>query len=140
MLYWIARPWRQMFNFRGRATRREYWLFLPLLYFGWTVMVTLVTMVVVIADGGDELLDYFVVPFSLVSLGLCLIPYLSASVRRLHDHDKTGWLFLLVLVPLVGWIFYLIMMLTPGTGGENGYGSDPRRRGFSADDAVAVFS
>lgn len=70
-----------------------------------------------------------------------VIASLAAGVRRLHDHDKTGWLFLLSLVPLIGWIFFLIMTLTPGTKGENSYGYDPREGDFlSAEEVASVFS
>lgn len=83
--------------------------------------------------------DMLSVPLLILSL-LLLIPYLSASIRRIHDHDKTGWLFLLSLVPVAGWIFFLIMMLTPGTQGPNNYGADPRDRLDPAEDVIEVFS
>jgi uncharacterized membrane protein YhaH (DUF805 family) len=140
MLYWIARPWRQALDFRGRATRREYWTFLPLLYALWIAGIATAAMVMTAADVDDDTFDLILITSTLVSMLVGFIPLLSASVRRLHDHDKTGWLFLLAFIPLVGWIFFLIMMLTPGSPGENGYGPDPRRRGFTGDDAYAVFS
>ena len=69
------------------------------------------------------------------------IATISAGVRRIHDHDKTGWLLLLSFVPLFGWIFLLIMTLTPGTRGENSYGYDPREGDApSADEMAAIFS
>jgi uncharacterized membrane protein YhaH (DUF805 family) len=68
-----------------------------------------------------------------------LVPMLAVAVRRVHDHDKTGWLLLLGIVPAVGWIFTLILMLTPGGEGENGYGEDPRDKGVSAETMSQVF-
>ena len=47
--------------------------------------------------------------------------------RALHD-------------PLIGWIFWLIMMLTPGTPGDNSYGPDPRERGQLGAGAASIFS
>jgi len=141
MLYWVVRPWRQTFNFSGRATRREYWFFLFQLYAGFLVAMFGIGLVLGLAypsaldDEGSPVVGVLAV----AALFLLLIPYLSASVRRLHDHDKSGWLFLLTFVPLAGWIFYLIMMLTPGTQGANGYGSDPRDRLDSTGDMSEVF-
>jgi uncharacterized membrane protein YhaH (DUF805 family) len=41
------------------------------------------------------------------------------TIQRCHDFNTTGWLSLLVLVPLVNLIFWFI----PGTDGENEYGA-----------------
>jgi len=41
------------------------------------------------------------------------------TIQRCHDFNTTGWLSLLVLVPLVNLIFWFI----PGTDGENNYGA-----------------
>ncbi|HEX5183359.1 MAG TPA: type II toxin-antitoxin system prevent-host-death family antitoxin [Allosphingosinicella sp.] len=57
--------------------------------------------------------------------GVLVVAHLAVAVRRLHDHDKTGRFYLLAFVPLIGWLFALFMMLTPGTEGENSYGCDP---------------
>ena len=140
MLYWVVRPWRQTFDFSGRATRREYWMFIVQLYL---VLVLAIVGLGALAGTAGARTD----ESGMAGLGLgvillfliAFIPYLSASIRRLHDHDKSGWLYLLAMVPLVGWIFYLIMMLTPGTPGENSYGPDPRDR-LGAEDMAGVFS
>lgn len=142
MLYWVLRPWRQAFDFGGRATRREYWLFLVQLYAGLVIAIfgLAFLLALVAPDMATESRDAGVGAIMGFVALLALIPYLSASVRRLHDHDKSGWLFLLTFVPVVGWIFYLIMMLTPGIRGENGYGPDPRDRLDSARDVSRIFS
>ena len=44
------------------------------------------------------LFSYLQVIFILV----VLIPYISLSVRRLHDIGKSGWYILIVLIPIVG--------------------------------------
>jgi uncharacterized membrane protein YhaH (DUF805 family) len=143
LLYWVLRPWRQMFDFSGRATRREYWFFLVQLYAAFFLIVFLMGLAIgatlpnqVKAGPADAAAAMVMVILAI----LMLVPYLSASIRRIHDHDKTGWLFLLSLVPVAGWIFFLIMMLTPGTQGPNSYGADPRDRLDSADNVSEVFS
>lgn len=43
------------------------------------------------------------------------------TIQRCHDMNWTGWAALLVVVPLVGLIFWLV----PGTPGDNRYGAPP---------------
>jgi uncharacterized membrane protein YhaH (DUF805 family) len=65
---------------------------------------------------------------SIVGLAL-FIPSLAVTVRRLHDQDKSGWLVLLPLIPLVGGIILLVFMLLEGTQGPNRFGPDPKEAG-----------
>jgi uncharacterized membrane protein YhaH (DUF805 family) len=133
---WVTRPWRHAFDFKGRATRREYWLFVLQMYaliFGLLFGATLFQDSATVAP----------IVFTLAGIPslFIFIALLSAGVRRLHDHDKSGWMILIAAFPAVGWIFYLIMMLTPPTPGENGYGRDPREGDHDTPDALAgVFS
>ncbi|MBR5494785.1 MAG: DUF805 domain-containing protein, partial [Psychrobacter sp.] len=48
---------------------------------------------------------------SLVMLGL-FIPSLAVTVRRLHDTSRSGWWFLISLIPLIGSIILLIFLAT----------------------------
>ena len=138
MLYWVLRPWRQILNFRARSPRREYWLFIVQLYVvavGLLVALALTVDPTLLAEEQSSHEGWIA-----AVILLFFIPYVAASVRRLHDHDKGGWFLLLWFIPLVGWIFYLIMMLTPGTKGENGYGPDPRERLDEAARVADIFS
>lgn len=54
------------------------------------------------------------------------IPNLAVAIRRLHDTDKSGWMYLLVLIPLVGGIILLVFYCTEGTRGPNRFGPDPK--------------
>ena len=56
-----------------------------------------------------------------------IIPFLAVAIRRVHDHDKSGWF---VLIP----IYNLILYLTEGTKGPNRFGPDPK--GGQADTQV----
>lgn len=55
-----------------------------------------------------------------VYIGLIVVSVLL-TIQRCHDFNKTGWLSLLLLIPLVSLIFYFI----PGTKGSNQYGLQP---------------
>ena len=54
-----------------------------------------------------------------------LIPTLAAQVRRLHDIDKEGRDFFVLLLPIVGPIFLFMWCCRRGTVGDNRYGPDP---------------
>ena len=117
-------PWRRMFDFRGRATRREYWALVAIFYVG----VTLISVAAeAIAPPGAPV-AVGLIAMSVLVLFTCvgMLAWIAAGVRRLHDQDKTGWFLLITLFPIFGWIFHLVMMLTPGTDGGNSYGSNPR--------------
>lgn len=57
---------------------------------------------------------------SIMVVGYGAIIVLSAllTIQRAHDFNSSGWLALLVLIPLVNLIFWFI----PGTDGENRFG------------------
>ena len=63
----------------------------------------------------------------LLAAGLAgLLISVSAWVRRFHDLNQSGWMALLVLVPLVGFFMLLYLLFAPGTPGENRYGPGTR--------------
>lgn len=58
-----------------------------------------------------------------------LIPTIAVSVRRMHDIGKSGWWVLIAFVPLIGWIWYLILCCTDSQPGDNQYGPNPKNIG-----------
>ena len=135
----LTRPWRRCLDFKGRSTRREFWLF----YLQSILVIIAAGLLAEIAKAlgaSEAIIGFMTIPFVLIVLFM-ILAQLAAGVRRIHDHDKTGWFILLGMVPLVGWIFFLIMMLTPGTPGENSYGYDPREGDRpSLEEVAGVFS
>jgi len=57
-----------------------------------------------------------------VLVPLLLLPMIAVTIRRLHDIDESGWLALIVLVPLGIFVFFPLMLLPP-TPGTNRFGS-----------------
>lgn len=55
-----------------------------------------------------------------------LIPTLAVSVRRLHDIGKSGWYYLIGLIPIVGPLILLVWFCTEGERNSNGWGEDPK--------------
>ena len=68
----------KIFDFKGTATRKEYWTF----YFLYFVLLTIALEI-------DDFLEVAVF-FNLVFLGL-LLPLMACGTRRMHDVDKSGW-------------------------------------------------
>lgn len=102
-------------TFSGRARRKEYWMFF---------------LFVLIGQGVCWLLALLLGKIGFILPGLfglfILIPNLAVIVRRLHDLGKGGgWIFI-VLVPVIGQIWFLILMLTAGESNANRFGPDPK--------------
>ena len=57
-----------------------------------------------------------------------LLPGIAVSVRRLHDLGKSGWLLLIVLIPVIGGIWLLVLMCIEGNPGKNAYGANPKAK------------
>lgn len=110
-------------NFSGRALRSEYWWWVVFVWIagiiasiidralGWSIYET--TMYGVQQSSGPVA--------AIVSLAV-LIPGLAVLVRRLHDTDRSGWWFWLVLIPIIGWIVLIIFLASSGTPGPNRFG------------------
>ena len=99
-------------NFSGRASRSEYWFWVLGVLIGYIVFGALMMV--------SEKLGLLLVVFY---LGI-IIPSLSVAVRRLHDTDKSGWMILISLIPLIG-LIVLYWYCVRGTDGPNQYGDDP---------------
>src|SRR5260221_12206236 len=105
----------QYVKFSGRAPRSEYWYFVL-----FTVIVSIVANIIdaVIFGVAQGV-------FSVIASLALFLPGLAVWVRRLHDTDRSGWWWLLALVPIIGWIIVLVWNCTRGTQGPNRYGPDP---------------
>lgn len=55
---------------------------------------------------------------------------LSLAIRRLHDMNRSGWLSLLMLVPIINIGLGVWLLLAPGTKGPNDYGPE-KQKGFT---------
>jgi len=93
-------------DFKGCASRPEFW---------WWVLFTFVGSIALrsVSFGLAGL-------FSLVTF----LPSIAVAARRLHDTDRSGWLQLLWLIPLIGWIILVIWCAEPSK--PNRYGGSPQ--------------
>ena len=110
-------------KFDGRASRSMFWW--------WVLFAILVSIAANIIDA-----IIWAPIFSLLAAIGLFLPGLSVAIRRLHDTNRTGWWYLIGLVPLIGFIVLLIFFLEQGTPGPNEYGPPPP--GTPAAGAVAA--
>jgi len=103
--------------FRGRAPRAEYWYFTL-----FSILVGISVGIVVAAV--YSLFDFKLFIVSVFVTLFLLLPGIAVQVRRLHDIDRSGWWYLLFLLPLIGQIIILIWDCTPGTRGDNRFGPE----------------
>jgi uncharacterized membrane protein YhaH (DUF805 family) len=99
-------------NFNGRASVSAYWWYALALF-----IVDVVLQIFSVAIGSSAL--SLLIGLVLTVAGLSA---LSAGARRLHDSDKSGWLLLLGIIPVIGWIAVLVLLIMPGTQGQNRFG------------------
>ena len=117
---WYLKVLKQYADFSGRARRKEYWMF-ALFNFIFLIIAMILDNVLGLTAGE---LPYGV--FYYLYILAVLIPQLAVSVRRLHDVGKSGWMFLIVLIPLVGPIWLLVLMATDSQQGTNKWGENPK--------------
>lgn len=108
-------------NFKGRARRKEYWMYM--LGFG-IIYVVLMILMTIFGLLSSTLASIFGFIFGIVFLVLA-IPSIALGFRRMQDVGKPGWF---MFIP----IYNIILAVTEGTRGDNEYGPDPKaqERGF----------
>jgi len=152
---WMLLPFRRYVDFSGRSRRMEFWMFQLLNMIIYTIMMVIIFgglpwQQLMDGNGADfgpnptpgEVFGIFGplfwVGFAFMMLwGLAVfIPSIAVAVRRLHDRDMSGWwyggLLIAGFIPIVnmlaifGWIAFLVIMFLPGTPGPNRFGPDPK--------------
>jgi uncharacterized membrane protein YhaH (DUF805 family) len=95
--------------FKGRARRKEYWMFILVSFI---ISVALVIVQQVLLGRNDGML------YNIYQLAV-LVPSIAVGVRRMHDTNHSGWW---LLLPIVN----LIFAIQDGQPGENRFGPDPK--------------
>ncbi len=109
LMNWYLGPLKKYADIHGRASRKEYWLFV-------------VTNIFVIF-----ILEVISPQIGTVYSFAILLPMATVGVRRLHDTNHRGRWWLLNLIPIAN-IWILALMVIKGTVGDNDYGPDPLSR------------
>jgi uncharacterized membrane protein YhaH (DUF805 family) len=111
--YWYLAVLFKYAVFEGRSHRGEYWRFVLC---DLVIILVLIVLSVVVAP--------FRVIFVLYRLAVA-VPSIAVTIRRLHDTGRSGWWWLICLVPVVGWIVILIYLVQDSQPGSNRYGPNP---------------
>ena len=117
---WYLKVLKQYADFNGRARRKEYWMF-TLFNLIFSIVVMLFDNMLGLTIGAAP----YGVLYFLYTLFI-LIPGFAVGIRRLHDVGKSGWMCLIVLIPLVGGIWFLILTVRDSDPSENEYGANPK--------------
>lgn len=103
-------------QFSGRASRKEYWMFV--------LFNAIVAIVISIIDGiifGKNRVLIYIYDLAV------LLPSLAVLCRRLHDTNRSGWWILINLIPVIGWVWYFVLLVLDSTPGDNKYGANPKQ-------------
>ena len=128
-------PLQRYADFSGRSQRQEYWMFYLLSIIVYMVALVLALMglpwseMQTTPDAQPGPLLYLGVAIGVLWLFGTLIPTIAVAVRRFHDQNQSGWMYLLSFIPYVGGIILIVFMCIDGTPGPNQYGPDPKGRG-----------
>ncbi|HVR90974.1 MAG TPA: DUF805 domain-containing protein [Novosphingobium sp.] len=127
---WMILPLKRYADFSGRSQRMEYWLYQLM----W-VLVMGVCLIVMFAglpwtemekpDADPGPLFWVGVALAVLWYLVTFIPDIAVTVRRFHDQDQSGWMYLLKFIPYLGWIVIFVFMCLEGTKGPNRFGTDP---------------
>ncbi|RZJ51183.1 MAG: DUF805 domain-containing protein [Flavobacterium sp.] len=108
-------------NFNGRARRKEYWMFCLA-----SLIISVILGIIDYMCGTNIIMNGQLGIIRISYSLLVLIPGIALGVRRLHDVGKSGWLSLVIFIPLIGALWLLILACTEGEKGPNQYGADPK--------------
>lgn len=117
-------------TFSGRATRKEFW------YWGLFAFLSQIVLLGLSALFAAQYVPFYdnVIWLHLSHIFLVLLvawtlvmifPSLAVTVRRLHDVGRSGWYYLIGLIPFIG-AFLLLGKFCADSDGFNKYGPSPK--------------
>ncbi len=122
-MQWYFKVFRHYFDFKGRASRAEYWWF-------WFINMIVgsifaIPLQIAIINENDSQILLFMIPAVLYGL-ITLIPRLSVLARRLHDTGRSAFNIFWGLIPLLGGLIVFYFLVSRGEERRNHWGPDPR--------------
>ncbi len=108
--------WKNWKRWDGRTRRRDYWGFMVCHYLVEFLLYLLFLL-------SSEILGILLI---LAYNFLSIMPILAITLRRLHDTNHSALYYLVSIVPVIGNLWFFILMCTKGDYGKNDYGIDPK--------------
>ena len=93
--------WKRWSDFSGKSTVRDFWM-------AWLVSFILgivISIILLIAPS----LNFVYYIYSLA----IIVPSWAVMIRRFHDVGKSGWYWLWILLPLIGWVIVILALIKP---------------------------
>ena len=115
--YWW-KCWKEVFDYDGRARRKEYWYFY---LFQFVLSFSIGFLGGFLAESTGEYYWYNLATYATYFEYAGMLPGIAVAVRRMHDVGKSGWF---VLIP----IYNFVLAVTDGENGSNRFGPDPKSR------------
>lgn len=110
-MYWFIKVLKNYAQFRGRARRKEYWMFFLV-----SVIIMLLVHIFLSVLGTDaRTIDSIV---DLLGFSI-MIPSLAVAVRRMHDTGRSGYW---ILLPIVNYV----LLCFDSQSHDNEYGVNPK--------------
>lgn len=92
--------WKRWNDFDGKSNVREFW------------MAFLINIVIAILIGIVARIIRLDIITSLWGLAV-IVPNWAVMIRRFHDTGRSGWYWLWLLLPFIGWIIVLLALVQP---------------------------
>jgi len=117
-------------DFKGRATRSEYWYFVLFSIIIAIILGTVDNLLINPLLGIQPLVEkaHTGLLGTLFSIGT-LVPSFALALRRLHDIGKSGWWVLAGIIPIVNFIGVFVLLfffIKDSQPGSNAYGPNPK--------------
>jgi uncharacterized membrane protein YhaH (DUF805 family) len=114
----------------GRFGRLSYLAWSLVILLGFALVAIVVGIIVGVASHSGT--PPTTLLFVLLGIGYIALLYFAVifGIRRLHDLDKSGWLWLINLIPFVGIFFSFYLLFASGTNGPNRFGPQRQTPGW----------
>ena len=141
----IKTYFKKYIDFNGRASRSEFWYFTLLLVFGYFGLLIIVNywndsnFFYELSDSLYNSINYLIYGMFYGLPIICLIPFVSVTIRRIHDIGQSGFVILIFFVgffiafilksELIVRIVFIILgvFLTQKSAGKNQFGPVPKK-------------
>ena len=100
--YFVDVFFKHYADFKGSINRKQFWMG----YLCYAILMFVLMCIDFIVDS-----PFFITALASVVL---IIPGIAFVVRRLHDINKSGWYFLISCIPLIGFIWLLVLLCKKG--------------------------
>ena len=128
-LEWYKLAWSRYAEFSGRSRRKEYWWFTLI---NAIIGAAVAIPAIFLSDfENDEISVPSILLFIAVGIFLiaAIIPSLAVAIRRLHDTGRSGWWYLIGVIPIVSYIGSIVLIVFYFTDGQrttNQWGVSPK--------------